>query len=312
MKLFICQTCSNEMTFNSNTGILTCANCGKEIEITEFEHPTLGNTGTSNFNSNYSKKSYNKEYKFSAPECNYSDNAHYFLPYKIKSADIPTLFKGKFINLFIKTALKKKLTKNSFRKLYIPIWVHDTVTYADMDAICTRFDNNTTNYYLKETKNAFVGKDMYTDASTRKIRTELSSLFPYNFENLTALTDKETSDTDAEYFDADIPVTHYKDILDSTLKKHARQHLNNLLDNFASAYNKEIKLDIQNISSYVVYLPVWEVTLDKKSDKLYINGQTGKVADNLPISRLKVSIAFLTVLTCICTILSFILFNFII
>lgn len=311
MKLFICQTCNNEMTFNKNDGTLLCPHCNKEINITDYEHPAIGNTGNSEFISDYAKNNIEKTHAINKPNHLFTEkNADYYIPFATDSTDVSNLFGKKLVFLFLKSSFKKILRNNSFRKLYIPIFSHDTTTTGSFNAICTSFDNNKTNYYLNEKEMTNFISNLNTAASSNNLQAEFSSLFPYRFEDAVLLSDKSDTQKDAEFIAPDIPPETYNDTISDFASKLTKNKLNNYTKKFASSYNKEYSTDTQITASHTVYLPVWEIPFNNGLDKIYINGQTKKIIGTLPISKLKLSLAFLAVMTVIFTIINLILFGF--
>ncbi|MCI8307773.1 MAG: hypothetical protein HFH14_06960 [Lachnospiraceae bacterium] len=305
MKKFICPNCSNELTLDSADGMLTCLSCRKTIPITDFEHHEFGSIKNSQYIKKYADK--NKDIQsdgFTVDHPEYSvQNApnenKYFIPFELDENDVRTLlYKKLSVRLFFTHSFKNIIKKKMFEKLYVPVWSNEVMTKASISAACTEFDGNITNYYDVEKHAQLLFGQFNTTATTMNGTLHIDTLFPYRFDRAVCgkeSTAKKNETDDVILLEADIPPDKYMDNIKKYADKAARDKLNTLLSSYSSTHNKVFDCSSDVPASRLIYLPVWKIPFGEKdvSGCLYVNGQTGKVTDRLPVSRLKCA-AFIT------------------
>lgn len=215
------------------------------------------------------------------------------IPFKIN--------KEKAKELFIQWCKKKPLLSKWFTAtsqleklsgIYVPFWLfnYDTTGKVDMDATKVRtYTRGDTRY----TETKFYEVIREGEASFRKVPADgskkmddelMSILEPYNYNDLKEFSMSYLSGYFAEKYDMDQNDVYPR------VSKLIREYTTSLLRDTATGYSsvrvKNARINFHNVEAMYVLLPVWMFTYQYKG-KRYIfamNGQTGKIAGNLPIS----------------------------
>ena len=287
------------MSLNSTDGTLTCISCGKSIPVTEFEHHEFGSIKNSQYIKKYADKNkdmhtdgFNIENSEDPGQSN-NCSPKYYIPFELDADDVKSLIYKKPGKLFFTQAFKKVLKEQLFEKMYVPVWSNEVMVKSSINAACTEFDGNVTSYYDVEKDAQLLFEQFNTMATTMNGTLHVDSLFPYKFESAVCkdenLDKNEDKNEDVMTLKADIPPDRYVDNIKKYADRAASDKLNTLLSAYSSAHNKIYECDSNVLSSKLIYLPVWKIPFAEKgsSECLYVNGQTGKSAGKLPLSRLK-------------------------
>ncbi len=293
------------MSLDSSDGTLTCVSCGNSIPITDFEHHEFGNIKNSQYIKKYAAKNKDLHTDGFTTE-NYADSGTNtsispvcYIPFELNSDDVKTfLCKKPFGKLFFTKNFKRVVTEQLFEKIYVPVWSHKILAKGSINAACTEFDRDATNYYDVEKHAQLLFEQFNTVATTMNGPLHIESLFPYKLDG--ALYANEYEDKKIKKKDgiitleADIPPDRYEDNIKKYADRASKDKLNTLLSGYSSAHNKIFKCDSNVLATKLIYLPVWKIPFGTKdaSECMYVNGQTGKSSGKLPISKMK-STAFI-------------------
>lgn len=297
------------MSLNTENGTLTCISCGKSIPVTDFEHHEFGSAKNSRYIRQYAEKNIDMHADGFIPEDteafrqHKTDSTKYYIPFELDADDVKRLiYKNPLKRLLYARTFNKIAGDKSFEKIFIPIWSSEVTATASMNASCTEYEGEVTNYYDIEKHAQLLFEQFNTSATTMQEALHIDSLFPYNIESAICSdtgTEGEKSN-DGEYLsDADIPSDRYIDTIRAYADKSARAKLNSLIASYSSAHNIVYEGDTHVAFSKLIYLPVWKIPYSSKdsSDSVYINGQTGKMSGNPPLGKVKVTFLFL--ITCL-------------
>lgn len=208
---------------------------------------------------------------------------------------------------FCPKAAKENAKADAFQGLYIPFWTFDTDTVSDYRGeygIRKEYkdqEGNTkteTNWYSTRGRYKESFDDHLVSASSQQNANMLAALEPFD-------TDK-TVEYKPEYM-AGFAAERYSVKLKEAWQK-AKQKLSSILNrNVSEKIRREhhadgvrdVHLDTEftNITYKYLLLPVW-ISSFKYNGKVYqfmVNGQTGKVSGNTPISWIKVALVILAV-----------------
>ena len=210
--------------------------------------------------------------------------------------------KGK---LFCPSSAKKKARPDAFQGVYIPFWSFDTQTHSSysgeygIDSEYTDSNGKTrtkTDWYPTSGKFSYFIDDHLVCGSKNQNAKRLKSIEPYNTTDVKEYSPEYLAGFMAERYSLNMKeawpkaVADIKVILESNIKEKIRREHDadsSRVNNVDTTYN--------NIKYKYLLLPVW-LSSFKHNGKIYnfmVNGQTGKVSGEAPISWIRVAIAIL-------------------
>ena len=290
----------NVINYNSS---MQCPNCGSKISLNKFE---------------YSK------------DCDYCNSSvvaqDASLVVKKPDGIIPFMFdkdlaSDKFVqnvkkNFWAPNKFKKKLPKSNIEGDYIPSFgfnadvvytyngkLYNNVTVRDSDG------NSRTErrYFNISGANNTRYENILVESSSKMMQNQINGVLPFNYNQSKKYSDAYIAGYVVEHYDTAVGgcLQKYKTLLEENIKK-------DILSKYS--YDGVSFLNIhKNVSneSYSYYLvPVYKFTYSYKNKtyKTYMNGQTGRLDNNIPKSKLKTT---LVVLLPFLLVISFIILGFI-
>lgn len=264
VNVYVCQSCGAAIEADTNTVATKCPYCDSNVIMTDRVSGNL------------------------------TPNA--IIPFKVTPKDLPDLIRS--------YCKGKKLLPGGFfdgnkigqlRGIYVPFWLFDChadgeASYMATRVIVTRqgkYDCYTTSYYLLEREGDVRFKNIPVDASQRMDNDLMDSVEPFDFNELVDFDKAYLSGFLAESFDTDpdIEMERASDRMNTTMI--------NALQQSAAGYNTVIQksgnINIDQVDVRYVLLPVYLLNCkyDGKNYRYAINGQTGKIVGELPVSRKK-------------------------
>lgn len=196
---------------------------------------------------------------------------------------------------------KKPLLPKSFRHaakrgeitgLYVPFWLFNANIYISVGGTARNVGSWTSGGYRNEKTDHFrilrqatIPFEMVpVDASLRMDNDLMDALEPFDCSQL--------ADFSMEYLSGFFAESYDEDATDCTLRfiersdKGALQYIHETLKGYHSTTLETVEVRRGNMQSIYTMLPVWIMNI-KDGKKIYtfaMNGQTGKVAGNLPLS----------------------------
>ena len=269
VKVYVCQSCGASIETDENTAATKCPYCDSNVILTDKVSGAL------------------------------TPNA--IIPFKITPKDLPKLIK--------KYCKGKRLIPKGFfdnnkigrlQGVYVPFWLFDChadgeAAYMATRVVITRqgkYDCYTTSYYLLEREGEVTFKNIPVDASMRIDNDLMDSVEPFDFNALEEFDKAYLSGFLAESFDTD-PDTE----MDRASDRMKTSMINSLRQS-AVGYNTVIQksgnINIDGADVKYVLLPVYflNCTYNGKNYRYAINGQTGKIVGELPISMKKCAAYF--------------------
>ena len=277
LNVYLCQTCGGEVMCDENTTSTLCPYCGNPV--------ILKGRLTGGLKPNY------------------------IIPFKLEKdaakVNLMSYLKGKVLlpNDFKKLNEVKEVTS-----LYVPYWLFDASVNGIAKFRTTKVRTwSDSNYRYKETKHYSVIRGgeisfekLPVDASRKMDDKMMESIEPFNF--------KEAKDYDNAYIVGyaadkyDVSQEETFNRANTRIKEGTVDALRSTIHGYDTVDLTDATINYDSNSAYYAYYPVWTLNSEYKEKKYQfaMNGQTGKLTGNLPISRIK---AFLI------TLLSFILFG---
>ena len=277
LNLYLCETCGGEVMCDENTTSTLCPYCGNPV--------ILKGRLTGGLKPNY------------------------IIPFKLEKdtakGNLIKYLKGKVLlpNDFKKLNEVKEVTS-----LYVPYWLFDASVNGMAKFRTTKVRTwSDSNYRYKETKHYQVIRGgeisfekLPVDASKKMDDKMMESIEPFNF--------KEAKDYDNAYI-VGYAADKYDVSQDETferanvrIKEGTVDALRSTVHGYDTVNLTDATINYESNSAYYAYYPVWTLNSEYKEKKYQfaMNGQTGKLTGNLPISYLKATLI---------SILSFLLFG---
>ena len=218
------------------------------------------------------------------------------LPFQIKAEQLPEIvkafYKGKKLlpNNFFNTA---KLGKTL--GVYVPFWLYNcrlagavnlngtiVTHYSDKD-----YDYTSTSHYLLAREGEMAFKNVPVDASVKMDNDLMDSIEPFDFSQMVKFNDAYLAGYVADHFDSSP---------DDELPRADARMRNSISQMFADAESGYTSVSVKNnamkmVEAGVQYvlLPVYLINCEYGGKKYQyaVNGQTGKIVGELPISKAK-------------------------
>lgn len=308
--MYQCPNCGGELRFNIESGDIFCDNCkshfkpgevrdgakdaeeSNEYETTVFKCPQCGGEITANGQA-------------AADFCNFCGAAtilssriakekrpKYIIPFKKSKEDCKAAYR-KYVrrNLFVKSDLADEKFIDSFRGIYMPYWSFRVEQKKESEVHGKKLEKVTAEYkeykyYTVKAKSDCYYDGISFDASSSFSDSISRSIAPYDVDDRVEF---DPSYLLGFYADtADVPASVYKDnafrladyaSYDAFVKQIPEQN---------AEYSNPLFIDEATEEAESMY-PVWFMSYRNKNRVAYatVNGQTGRVFADLPISIAK-------------------------
>lgn len=321
-----CPSCGANIPFNPITQKWDCKYCGasysledfkkydneiknenkgeEKIEIDEYECPNCGARVVTDSNT-------------SATSCVYCGSTTIiksrlqgeFKPSKVIPFSQP---KERAIEEFYKFSKKKWFAPKEFCRreniqkvegVYIPFWLYNCKSSGKIQADLKKFTTWSSGDYrytkvdiydcIREGNMEFIGVPV--DGSTKFADDIMDSIEPYDYEKMKLFSPSYLSGFLAEKYDVEKEDAYSR--AKNRIKNSTIDELKSNISGFDVVTVRDSNVDIQRDSDEYVLLPVWMLNIMYKN-KMYtfaMNGQTGKMVGNVPISPKKLILKALIV-----------------
>lgn len=262
MQAYSCPSCGAELICDKSTAATSCPYCGNPTVIPG---------------------------QFSG-----SLKPDYIIPFKVSKEDavkaLKEHYKGKIL-------LPKDFTAENhiqeIRGIYVPFWLFDGKAEGDASYKATRSHSYTSgDYKVTETeyydvyRAGFVAFERVpVDASSKMPDDHMDSIEPYHYEELKSFSTAYLPGFLADKFDVTVEksITRADQRCEGTLSSALRK----TVKNYDTCMVNQENIHLQRGKVHYAMMPVWMLnTKWKGKDFLFaMNGQTGKLVGDLPISR---------------------------
>lgn len=324
-----CKNCGSSLKYKPNTHHLVCESCGtvneieqKDVEIVEIDFEEYINE-TKKDESNYVE-----EIVIDCPSCGaqstFNDNEtagscdfcgtplvakdghphkqlkpEYLLPFRFhKEAAVKCFQRWVKSRYFLPKELKKAGGKaENLHGVYIPFWTFDAKTITDYEGKkgTTNRENNSTKWRNVSGRVDLDFDDILIPAINSIPRKKVDKLEPWKFDRLVQHDNKYISGFKAQHYSTDLE-DGYKEA-----KSHMYSEINWEIKRDIGGDKQRIewsRTDIHNVTFKHILLPIW-ICNYRFNDKVYqvvINGDSGKVKGERPISWKKVILLALLII----------------
>ncbi|AIY04607.1 putative phage replication protein [Planococcus sp. PAMC 21323] len=313
-----CPNCGSDMAYDSESGHLSCPNCGRQDDIETFPETNI----IRKFDPGEAKEYHCEncgaviltEAETTATHCSFC-GAPVLLADRLTGDLAPakvipfTVSKEEAVAAFKKWTKNGRLTPRGFTSgdrikkmtgMYVPFWLYDIEGKADVAALATRVRSYTTGDTIY-TETDFYDVRRELDLSYLKVPADASEkmdddlmdkLEPYNYEELKDFKMPYLAGYLAEKYDYDDEQIFSR--VESKIVPYIDSYIGSTISGYStvSYTNKQIHTNKKNV--YYTLFPVWMVyyDFDNKEHTFAMNGQTGKVVGKPPISAFKVAAWF--------------------
>lgn len=263
--VYKCQSCGAELETDENTASVTCPYCNNNVVISERVSGGL------------------------KPNC--------IIPFTFTKKEI-----GDKLNAFFGN--KKYLPDNFINDnvigkatgIYVPFWLFDCRVggRASFNATRTHVIDTPketiteTSFYLLQREGTMDFENVPVDASIRMDNDLMDSIEPYDYSKLVPFEEGYLSGYVADRFDSDPDAELTR--ADQRTIRSTLDAMTDTTDGFLTVTNRSNNLHLQQASVKYALLPVYVLNCEYegKPYRYAINGQTGKVVGEMPISKKKV------------------------
>lgn len=216
------------------------------------------------------------------------------IPFKLSKAQAEGLYK-KWIRkcLFAPASFKNQEEIQKITGMYAPYWVFDCLAEGSLDGEATRVSHYTrgdynytlTKYYHVVREGRVEYEKVPVDSSTKLDDELMQKIEPFDYKDITDFSMQYLSGFLSEKYDVE------SEQAEGVLRERVASYLDQRLMGTAGGYSTFVPIhrrtDISDIHPEYVLLPVYLLTNSHngKNHAFIVNGQTGKVVGDTPISR---------------------------
>ena len=262
LRVYTCNTCGGEIVADETTGASECPFCGNPVIMTGQFAGAL------------------------KPDL--------VIPFKVdKKAAIAALqnhYKGK---LLLPKVFKDENHIKEVKGLYVPVWLFDTDADAHVRYKATRTRTwSDSQYRYTETSHFSVTRgggigfeNVPVDGSTKMDDTLMESIEPFNIGDAVDFQTAYLSGYLADKYDVDAEASI--DRANQRIKQSTEDAFRSTVQGYTSVVPVSSTINLQNGRARYALYPVWILNTQWNGQKFTfgINGQTGKIAGDLPMDK---------------------------
>ena len=262
LRIYTCNTCGGEIVADETTGASECPFCGNPVIMTGQFAGAL------------------------KPDL--------VIPFKVdKKAAVAALqnhYKGK---LLLPKVFKDENHIKEVKGLYVPVWLFDTDADALVRYRTTRtrsWSDSQYNYietqHFSVTRGGGIGfENVPVDGSTKMDDTLMESIEPFNIGDAVDFQTAYLSGYLADKYDVDAEASI--DRANERIKKSTEEAFASTVQGYTSVIPVSSNIHLQNGRARYALYPVWILNTQWNGQKFTfgINGQTGKIAGDLPMDK---------------------------
>lgn len=218
----------------------------------------------------------------------------YVIPFKLdKEAAKAALRKHYEGKRLLPKVFKKENHIDEIKGVYVPFWLFDADADANLRYKATRVRTwSDSNYYYTETSFFSVRRagnlgfnKVPVDGSTKMDDALMESLEPFNFNDAVDFQSAYLSGYLADRYDVDSEKSIER--ANERIKKSTENTFASTVQGYATVVPEATNVQLKNGSAKYALYPVWLLNTTWRGNKytFAMNGQTGKMAGNLPMDK---------------------------
>lgn len=261
MRAYECPSCGARLICDETTAATSCPYCGNPAVVEEHFKGEL--------------------------------KPDYVIPFSLTKDDavaaLKKHYKGK---LLLPKSFKTENRVQEIRGVYVPFWLFDGKVDAEVRYRATRKHYHrrgdqeiiVTDHYIIRRAGSFSFERVPVDASTKMPDAHMDSIEPFNYEDLKPFSAAYLPGFLADRYDVD--VEHSTDRADQRCRKSTLSALRATVLGYDTCVTQWEHVRLERGKVQYAMLPVWMLnTKWKNKEYLFaMNGQTGRLVGNLPIS----------------------------
>ena len=266
MSVFVCKSCGGEIVVDENTAATACPYCDNPVVLAGRLSQTL--------------------------------KPDFVIPFKVdKNAAKEALKQYTKGRKFAPKLFKTENKLDEIKGLYVPFWLFDSDAKASVNYSATRTTTWSDKKYRYTKTDHF---DIYrsgtmsfanipVDGSTKMPDELMESIEPFNFSEAVDFQTAYLSGYLADKYD--VTMENSIDRANERIKRSCEETLRTTVSGYESVITSSSSVQTTGgVAKYALY-PVWIIHTIYKGERLTfaINGQTGKITGNLPISKAKLA-----------------------
>lgn len=338
-----CPSCTGPLHFHAATGKLQCEYCDSSYEVAEIEayYKKKEEEAEKNY---YTKEEIDTylcpscgaqllcDKTTAATQCPYCGNPSivpgkfqglqkpdYIIPFqKTKEEAIMELHNFYKRKPFLPKEFKSENHIMEMKGVYVPFWLMDGTADGDIHYQCTRSHQRrsgnymitTTDHFHVHRKGTLRFEKIPVDASSKMPDGHMDSIEPFNYADLKKFSTAYLPGFLAEQFDVKSEDCFSR--LEERCEKSIASNLRNTVHGYETCVETAKEITVTQGKVQYALMPVWMLaTKWKEGEYLFaMNGQTGHMVGNLPISWKKFWITFFTTfLSCFLLLMAFSIFR---
>lgn len=262
LRVYTCNTCGGEIVADETTGASECPFCGNPVIMTGQFAGAL------------------------KPDL--------VIPFKVdKKAAIAALqnhYKGK---LLLPKVFKDQNHIKEVKGLYVPVWLFDTDADAHVRYKATRtrtwsdsqYNYTETTHYAVTRAGGIGFENVPVDGSTKMDDTMMESIEPFNIGDAVDFQTAYLSGFLADKYDVDAEASITR--ANERIKRSTEDAFASTVQGYTSVIPVSSTINLQNGRARYALYPVWILNTQWNGQKFTfgINGQTGKIAGDLPMDK---------------------------
>ena len=262
LRIYGCKQCGGEIVADETTGATHCPYCGNPVVLTGHFTGLL------------------------KPDL--------VIPFKVdKKAAIAALqnhYKGKTL---LPKVFKDQNHIEEVKGLYVPVWLFDTDADACVQYRATRtrtwsdsqYNYTATDYYAVLRGGGIGFENVPVDGSTKMEDALMESIEPFNIADAVPFQTAYLPGYMADKYDVDAQASI--DRANERIKKSTEDAFRSTVMGYTSVTTVNSNISLQNGKARYALYPVWILNTDWNGKKFTfaINGQTGKIAGDLPMDK---------------------------
>ncbi len=277
-----CENCDGVNTETQVEGSHTCANCGAPLEISQYattakcEHCGCHHVIDERIAGDYTP--------------------HAMLPFTVSKEQAKQRFKENYKRyVFLPDNFLKDVTLSKMQGYYVPFWLYDfnaSYHYEGEGRRVRSWTSGDMHYtetsYYRIIRDMDIDYDMIpADASIAMPDGTMDLMEPYNYSTLIAFDPKFLAGFEGEYYN--FTPQELEGRAKDKAAKYADKMMSNTITGYASVIPSVKDLRLSNQGVRYALFPVWKqaYSYGGKEYEVYVNGQTGKIVGNVPVSKAK-------------------------
>lgn len=264
MKVYSCQSCGGEIIVDETTSSTACPFCSNNVLITKELSGDL--------------------------------KPNYVIPFKNDKEFVQTTLKSFFRKkVLLPSSFARDNVIEEIKPLYVPFWLFDADVQGRVrykGEVVRKWSDAEYNY--KETKYYSIIRGgniafdrVPVDGSKKMEDALMESIEPYNFDEAKEFNAAYLAGYAADRYDVSKDETFSR--ATTRFREGTVQAFQNDISGYSNVHVEDSNLQLSNTNTKYALYPVWILNTkwNNESFRFAVNGQTGKIAGNLPISAAK-------------------------